>query len=161
MGRHKIDVEAHTSADTHTVYSLLRDGASWPTWSPLGSFRLEHEGDSEREGLGAIRLFKTGRTRSVERIVELVPDRRLSYELVSGLPLRGYRADVDLSPDGSGDGTTIHWRSSFDAKVPGTGWIYRLALQNFIGRTARGLADYAAQLPKMEAALTGGTPRPA
>ena len=146
MGRHKVDVEAHTSADASTVYALLRDGSTWPTWSPLGSFTLEREGSTEREGLGAIRIFTTGRTRSCEEIVELVPDRRLSYELRSGLPLRGYRADIDVEPDS--DGTTIRWRSSFDAKVPGTGWFYRLVLQNFIGRTARGLADYAARLPR-------------
>jgi hypothetical protein len=142
MGRKKIDVEATTSAPPGSVYALLRDGASWPKWSPIGSFTLDREGVDEPEGLGAIRIFKTGRTRSCERIVELVPDRRLSYELQSGLPLRGYRADVDLEPNG--DGTTIHWRSSFDAKVPGTGWFYRLVLENFIARTARGLAAYAA-----------------
>jgi uncharacterized protein YndB with AHSA1/START domain len=142
LGRKKIDVEATTSAPPSAVYALLRDGSSWPQWSPIGSFTLEREGTDEREGLGAIRIFKTGRTRSCERIVELVPDRRLSYALESGLPLRGYRADVDLEP--RGDGTTIHWRSSFEPKVPGTGWLYRLILQNFIGRTARGLAAYAA-----------------
>jgi uncharacterized protein YndB with AHSA1/START domain len=150
MGRHKIDIEAHSAADPHTVYDLLRDGATWPTWSPLGSFALDREGKDEREGLGAIRVFKTGRTTSCEEIVELVPDRRLSYALRSGLPLRGYRADIDLEADG--DGTTIHWRSSFDAKIPGTGWFYRLVLRNFIGRTARGLADHAGKLPRVDAA---------
>jgi hypothetical protein len=142
MGRKRIDVEATTSAAPSAVYALLRDGSTWPDWSPIGSFTLDKEGEAEREGLGAIRIFQTGRTRSCERIVELVPDQRLSYTLVSGLPLRGYRADVDLEPNGAG--TTIHWRSSFDPQVPGTGWFYRLLLQNFIGRTARGLAAYAA-----------------
>jgi uncharacterized protein YndB with AHSA1/START domain len=142
MGHKKIDVEATTSAPPSTVYALLRDGSTWPTWSPIGSFSLDREGASEREGLGAVRIFQTGRTRSCEEIIELVPDRRLSYTLLSGLPLRGYRADVDLEPRGSG--TTIHWRSSFDPKVPGTGWLYRLLLERFIARTARGLAAYAA-----------------
>jgi hypothetical protein len=159
MGHKQIDVTATTTARPSDVYALLRDGSTWPTWSPLGSFELEREGASEREGLGAIRIFKTGRTRSCEEIVELIPDRRLSYALRSGLPLRGYRADVDLEPiDG---GTTIHWRSSFDPKVPGTGWFYRLVLARFIARTARGLADYAATAPRVGSASTAGTPQPA
>jgi len=36
---------------------------------------------------------------------------------LSGLPLRDYRATIDLEAVGSG--TVLHWRASFDAKVPG------------------------------------------
>jgi uncharacterized protein YndB with AHSA1/START domain len=144
MGRHKIEQTATTSAPPSAVYALLRDGSTWPRWSPIGAFSLPREGAEEREGLGALRLFTTGRARSCEEIVELVENRRLSYELRSGLPLVGYRADVDLEPT-AGGGTTIHWRSSFDAKIPGTGWFYRMFLGAFIGRCARGLAAYAAE----------------
>src|SRR5262249_13407974 len=125
MGRQTIDEQTTTTAAASTVYALLRDGSTWPTWSPLGSFSLERPGRDEPEGLGALRLFTTGRTRSLEEIVELIPDRRLSYELRHGLPLRGYRADIDLSPAADGTGTAIRWHSSFEAKVPGTGWFYR------------------------------------
>jgi len=143
MGRQKIDKSATSTASPSTIYALLRDGSTWPKWSPLGSFSLEREGETEPEGLGALRLFTTGRTHSLEEIVELIPDRRLSYELRDGLPLRGYRANIDLDPLPDG-GTTIHWRSSFDAKVPGTGVFYRLFLALFIGRCVSGLAAYAA-----------------
>jgi hypothetical protein len=37
-------------------------------------------------------------SRAREEIVELIPDRRLSYVLLSGYPFRDYRADVDLEP---------------------------------------------------------------
>jgi hypothetical protein len=81
-------------------------------------------------------------------VVEVVPGRRFSYALLSGLPLRGYRANVDLTPaDG---GTTIHWRSSFTPKVPGTGWIFRWALGTFIQRCVDGLAAHAATLAGQE-----------
>jgi hypothetical protein len=136
-----IDVTARSRADAHTLYALLADGASWPAWSPIGSFELERPGESDREGVGAIRVFRTGRVTSRERLVELAPDRRLSYVLLSGLPLRGYRADVDLTPDGAG--TEIRWRSTFSAKVLGTGWLYRRILGRFIQRCADGLAARA------------------
>ena len=143
MGRQEISERAHTSAPPAAVYALLHDGATWPTWSPLGSFELRQEGRAGGESLDAIRVFRTGRTTTVERVAELVPDRRFSYELVSGIPIRGYRADVDLTPAADG-GTDIHWHSSFTAKVPGTGGIIRRSLGKFIGRTVEGLAAHAA-----------------
>jgi hypothetical protein len=138
----RIDASAHSSADAGAVYALLADGATWPTWSPIDSFTLERPGDTAREGVGAIRVFRTGRITSRERLVELVPGRRLSYVLLSGLPLRDYRADVDLTPNGTG--TDIRWRSSFTAKIPGTGWLYRRQLGRFIQRMVDGLAARAA-----------------
>lgn len=141
MPSQDIAVTATTPASPETVYALLRDGASWPGWSPLGSFELERPGETEPEGVGAIRVFRTGRVTTREQIVELVPERRLSYVLLSGLPIRNYRADVDLEP--AGDGTRIHWHSVFDPKLPGTGWLFRRQLTGFLQRTVDGLARRA------------------
>ncbi len=143
MAEQEISVRAWTAASPADVYALLRDGSTWPVWSPLDSFELEREGPEGGESLGARRIFRTGRTRSYEEIVELQPGRRFSYALLSGLPLRGYRADVDLEPrDG---GTEIHWHSHFRAKYPGTGRLYRATLGKFIQRCADGLAAYATE----------------
>ncbi|MET8999113.1 SRPBCC family protein [Amycolatopsis sp. NPDC004169] len=134
----RISVHASSAASAADLYALLRDGASWPKWSPLGSFELVREGEGEPEGLGAVRLFKTNGVRSYERIVALEPGRRFGYALEHGLPLRDYVAYVDLSPrDG---GTDIHWHSTFTPKIPGTGWFYRWFLGSFIKRVAAGLA---------------------
>ncbi|HEX5118938.1 MAG TPA: SRPBCC family protein [Pseudonocardiaceae bacterium] len=137
----EISVRVPTTASPHHLYELLRDGASWPVWSPINSFELRRPAEDEPEGLGAIRVFRTGRHTSVERVAELVPDKRFSYELVRGLPLRGYRADIDVETDG--DTAVIHWHSTFRPKVPGTGWIYQRALSKFIQQCAEGLARYA------------------
>ena len=76
-------------------------------------------------GPGAVRLFTTGRVKSRERVVERTPGEVFSYVLEAGLPLRDYRAVVTLAP--SRRRHVIRWRSTFQAKVPGTGWIYRRA----------------------------------
>ncbi|MGH3811920.1 MAG: SRPBCC family protein [Pseudonocardiaceae bacterium] len=89
--RQHVEVQVHTSADAATVYALLRDGATWPTWSPIDSFRLERAGDGEPEGPGAIRIFRKGRVTGRDQIVSLVPDRRFSYRHLTGLPVRDYR----------------------------------------------------------------------
>ena len=141
MRKQEIDQRAWTAAGPDAVYALLAEGATWPTWSGIDSFELEQPGDDGGESLNAIRAFHTGRTISRERLVELVPGRRLSYALLTGLPLNEYRADVDLTP--SEDGTAIRWHSTFFPKRRGTGWIYRLALGKFIKGCVNGLAERA------------------
>ncbi len=141
MGRQRIEHHATTTADPATVYALLRDGAGWPTWSPIESFELERPGTWEPEGLGAVRLFRSGRVTGHDEIVELIPDRRFSYTHTSNLPIRNYRADVDLEP--ISQGTAIRWVSAFDPKLPGTGWLMRRALDGFIAKLTDGLAEHA------------------
>jgi hypothetical protein len=138
MAQQVIDETATTAADPAAVYALLADGSTWPDWSPLGSFELLSPGDGTPEGLGAVRLFTTGRHRSRERVVTCQPGRAFAYELLAGLPLRDYKAVITLMP--LGDGTAINWRSTFRPKVPGTGWLYRRELGKFIRRTVEGLA---------------------
>jgi hypothetical protein len=138
-----ISKRAWTMASPAEVYRLLCDGATWPEWSPLESFTLEAEGPEGGESLGAIRVFTTGRATSREEIVALEPDRRFGYALLSGLPLRGYRAFVDLEPRHGG--TDIHWHSTFRAKLPGTGGLFRRFLGSFIERCVDGLAAYATE----------------
>ncbi|MET8847369.1 SRPBCC family protein [Amycolatopsis sp. NPDC004625] len=137
----RISVHVRTTASADAVYALLRDGAGWPTWSPLGSFELVRKGADEPEGLGAVRLFKTNGVRSYEKIVALEPGRRFGYALEHGLPLRDYVAYVDLTPQDGG--TDIHWHSTFTPKIPGTGWFYRWFLGSFVKRAAAGLAATA------------------
>ncbi len=148
MAEQVIDRTATTSGSPAAVYALLADGSTWPDWSPLGSFELIEPGEGSPEGIGAVRLFTTGRHRSRERVTERAPGQRFAYVLEAGLPLRDYTAVVTLLPD-HGGGTTINWRSTFQAKVPGSGWIYRRQLGAFIGRTVAGLAA-AARAPVPE-----------
>jgi hypothetical protein len=91
--------------------------------------------------VGAVRIFRTGRVSSKERLIIVRPNELFSYELISGLAIRDYAAVIRLQP--SGEGTTINWRSTFRAKVPGTGWLYHRQLGRFIGLTVNGLAAAA------------------
>ena len=142
MGEQRISARGRTTASPAAVYAALRDGSTWPEWaSTIDSFELERPGRDEREGLGAIRVWHSKRRKLREEIVELVPERRLSYTVLSGMAVRGYRADVDLTP--TADGTEIHWHSSFRAKVPGLGGVYRKALQEATDTFVPGLAAYA------------------
>lgn len=136
------EVQAQAACDAASVYRLLGDGTTWPDWSPIGSFRLEREGRDGGETAGAIRAFRTGTVTSREELLEVRPGESLSYRALSGLPIRGHRATVGLTPvDG---GTTITWHEEFEAKVPGTGWLLARFLRRFVQRCADGLAAHAA-----------------
>jgi hypothetical protein len=146
MALQVIDETVTTGADPAAVYALLADGATWPDWSPLGAFELLEPGAGTPEGLGAVRLFTTGRHRSRERVVTCEPGEAFAYELEAGLPLRDYKAVVTLTA--TADGTSINWRSTFRPQIPGTGWLYRRELGKFIRRTVEGLAATAGTSPR-------------
>jgi uncharacterized protein YndB with AHSA1/START domain len=148
MARHRIEHTAVTSADAATVYALLRDGATWPEWGPIDSFSLARHGADEPEGEGAVRELRSGRITGRDEIVELVPDRRLSYAHTSSLPVRDYRGDIDL--EAVPEGTRIRWVVAFDPKFPGTGPLLRRALDGFVAKLADGLARHAAEIAGAE-----------
>jgi hypothetical protein len=141
MARQRIEHRATTTADPATVYALLRDGATWPEWGPIDSFALERPGAGEPEGIGAVRVLRSGRVTGRDTIAELVADRRFSYTHASSLPVENYRGDVDLEPVAGG--TEIRWVSEFDAKIPGTGALMRRALDGFVAKLVSGLAQRA------------------
>jgi hypothetical protein len=136
-------VRAWSRANAPEVYRLLEKGATWPVWSPIGSFRLEREGAGGGEAVGAIRVFTTSGVRTREEVVALESDRALTYEQLSGLPIRAHRATVELTPQEGG--TTITWHEAFEPVIPGTGWLLHRFLRWFVQRCADGLAVYACE----------------
>jgi hypothetical protein len=108
-GRIRVAAMAISGGSPATVFSLLKDGSTWPEWAIFDSFELERPGRDEPYGIGAIRVFITKVSRAREEVVELIPNRRLSYVLLSGFPFRDYRAEVDIEGTESG-GSSIAWR---------------------------------------------------
>ncbi|ANN16302.1 hypothetical protein SD37_12015 [Amycolatopsis orientalis] len=137
----RISAKGHTSASPDAVYALLLDREHWPDWSPLGKFRLLEKGD--QNGLGAVGVFSTNGVNACEEVIALEPGKRFGYTLRKGMPLRDYRAYVDLTP--ARGGTDIHWHASFTAKIPGTGGLYRRFLGSFFGRMVDSLVARASR----------------
>jgi hypothetical protein len=76
-----------------------------------------------------------------EQIVASEPPTHHAYTTLSGNPVRNYRADVRLTPEG--DGTLIRWSATFAPLVPGTGRALEAFYRRLIGSFARRLARYA------------------
>jgi uncharacterized protein YndB with AHSA1/START domain len=143
----EVTAEATSSADPARVYALLKDGSTWPQWTIFKSHEIERPGDEEPLGVGSIRVFRTSYSEAHEKIVELRPSRRLSYELIRGLPLVDYHADVDLEPLADG-GTRILWRAQFRPRRLGAGWFWKWIMQRTVRQVSQNLADGAAN-PKI------------
>ena len=132
----QIDVHAQAQSSPQQVWTVLADTASWADWAPFDEVAIEqgHE-------LGEIRRLRSGRITTRERIVGFDPPRRYVYEIVSGLPIRDYVAEIVLSP--SQDGTQVRWQARFRAKVPGTGWVLKRLLQGVVQKGAGALVRRA------------------
>jgi hypothetical protein len=137
-----VEARAHSAADREAVWRLVADARGWSRWGAWQSAELEREGDPPAGGIGAVKALKRGRVVSREEVTEFEPPARFGYRLLSGLPLRGYEAQVTLAA-APGGGTDITWRSRFEPKIPLTGGLFRRALQRFTQDTAERLARAA------------------
>ena len=137
MGRWSFQVTTRCAAPVEVVWPLVAEAERWKEWSMLTGARLLRAGDPVPDGVGALRRFTIGGVGSQEEVVAWEAPHHLAYVLRKGFPVRNYRADVFLRPDG--EGTALTWRSTFDALVPGTGLLCREVLHWLIAAFARQL----------------------
>ena len=133
-----ISATAHSKADAATVFRVLKDAPNWPRWSMFDAVEFNRPGRDEPHGVGSIRTFITKISRSMEEVVELVPNRRLAYVLLAGLPFRDYRAVVEIEPEPTGSRVT--WSCSFYPKYVGTGWFWSIVMRRTLRRVSAQLA---------------------
>ena len=140
-------VSSRSAAAPSAVYALLVRAATWPSWSPITEAEVEGGADAGvPQAVGDVRVFRTGRAVSRERILDLEPDRRFVYDNVGGGVFRFYRGTVELAARADG-GTDISWTGEFTPKLPLTGWFWSWYLGRFMRRMADGLAAHAGDRP--------------
>ena len=135
--RREIVARGHSGKPIDAVWARLADAPTWKEWARFTVSDYEREGEPAPHGAGAIRRFGFPIYKSREQVLEFDPPHHLAYTLLSGLPLRDYRADVTLTE--AAGGTDIEWRSSFEAPWPGAFWQAFLAfsLRDFATRLAQ------------------------
>ncbi|MBL7498615.1 SRPBCC family protein [Frankia sp. CNm7] len=145
-GAQSYDLVVESDAPASAVFALLADGAGWSAWAGpfVGRSRWYRTGTPAPGGVGAIREVGRLPFLSREEILEYVPPRRLVYTILSGIPVRDYRATVDLDPL-PGGGTRISWRGSFVPAYRGTGPLLRLVAVTVVNSLARRLAAAASK----------------
>jgi uncharacterized protein YndB with AHSA1/START domain len=137
---------SRTAAPIEAVWPLIGEARRWREWSFLDRSELESEGDPAPDGVGAVRAFTRNGVGSKEEVLAWDPPHHLAYAIISGFPVRNYRADVVLtseppSGDATGGGTTVTWSVRFEPQVPGTGLVMAgvlcLLIQGFCSSVCR------------------------
>jgi uncharacterized protein YndB with AHSA1/START domain len=136
----EIDVSARARATPERVWGVLTDVEHWADWAPFDEISVE-----SGVGVGELRRVRSGRITTHERVVALEPPHRYVYEIVAGLPVRDYVAEILLSSRGE-DGTQVRWRARFRATIPGTGWVLKFLFVRVTARAADALVKHADQL---------------
>jgi len=142
-GRWSYRVEARSAAPVESVWPLLGEAGRWKEWSFLDRTGLETPGSPVPDGVGAVRRFTRFGVGSREEVVAYEPPHHLGYAVLSGFPVRHYRSDIVLAPDGPGGGTHLTWAGTFDEIVPGTGALLAWVLHRMIGSFATAVARHA------------------
>jgi uncharacterized protein YndB with AHSA1/START domain len=138
-GRLRVAAESVTNAAPQAVWALVADATRYPEWGPWSA--AGYRGTASHAP-GAVYWLRSasrayGRyVTTVERVEEIDEGRRIAYTVLGGMPVRGYRGEVTLTP--SPGGTRVSWATSWDKTLRG-----RLVW--------RGMRDF---LPTMLASLT-------
>lgn len=123
MSQLHVEAEQTAHATPEAVWALISDVARYPEWGPWSAAGYQRPGDDSPRGPGAIQWLRSSQrsylrhVTSVEQILEAEEGRKLAYTVVGGIPVRNYRAEVTLTPDG--DETRIRWEASWDPTPAG------------------------------------------
>src|SRR5215470_2462158 len=130
---HSYEVVVHTDASPARCFALISDATTWPQWAAavINHASWEREGEPPPGGPGAIRKVGRWPMFGREQMVVVDAPTHLGYTLLSGQPVRNYRADIYLAPDG--EGTHITWGGQFDPLIPGTGALVAAWFRRLIG----------------------------
>jgi len=112
-----VEAEGVAQAAPEVVWELVANADSYQEWGPWSASGYQGPASQAADGAGVIRWMRYGRTTTVERVLESEPHRRLAYAVVKGIPVRNYRAEVTLRPQG--EGTHIRWSATWDRTIPG------------------------------------------
>ena len=100
------------------AWEVLADHVGMTSWGPGLKVALTKEGSEDPNGVGAVRRISTPLPLPaiVEEVTAFDPERYLAYRALSGVPLRGYRGEVELT-DRDGQ-TWISYTVHADSRIP-------------------------------------------
>jgi uncharacterized protein YndB with AHSA1/START domain len=141
------ELERRVSAPVDIVWEVLTNHRAYATWGAVKSATLETEGAPDVNGVGAVRRLADGPLVIREKVLEFEPKKRFVYTVLSGPPVRDYRATVTLSPEvtGATSATRVRWSVAFRAKIPFTGILLRPVVKLIITTLLRKASVEAAR----------------
>jgi len=157
VGQLSVAAEQIARAKPEDVWELISDATRYPEWGPWSAAGYRRQGDTSPCGPGAVYWLRSAQRAylrhitTIEKILEADEGSRLVYAVVGGgMPVRNYRAEVTLTPEG--DGTRIRWAATWDETLLGR--LARRGLRTFFPSM---LADLVTAAEK-QAGSSRGTP---
>ena len=138
-------ISAHIPAPIDTVWKLVSHHEGFRDWTLLLTSKLKVQGSPHPDGVGAVRFLGAGPVGAIERVTQFDPPYHLAYELVRGLPIKGYVAHVNLKESPSGSGTDLVWTGAFQSAPGPTAPLFNAVLKAMIGHFIRGVKSAAAK----------------
>jgi uncharacterized protein YndB with AHSA1/START domain len=127
MTQLSVAAEGEARANPEVVWALIEDANAYARWGPWDDSGYQDSDAGATRGVGSIRWYRSGRTTTVEEVLEIEAGRRMVYTVIGGIPVRNYRAEVTLSP--SNGGTHILWAATWDKTMVGR--LVQRALRKF------------------------------
>ena len=132
------------SAPPEVVWEVMTDHQLYSRWSPSSRVDIEVEGSPDRNGVGAVRAFRTGPVSTREEVTAFDPPHRMAYRALGmPLPVRNYRSEMVLVGSEDGKSCDLHWDSWFEVVIPLTGGILRQLMASAVAKFAAGIAEEA------------------
>lgn len=118
MSRYTATATATIPRPVDHVWSVLADHEGMSSWGPGVTVILDRTGDSDRNGVGAVRRISAPGPMPaiIEEVVAFEPNAVLGYRARSGVPFKNYAGEVRLVPVEGG--TRIDYSVSLDERVP-------------------------------------------
>ena len=139
----------YIAAAPETVFGVLTDHRKYSELTPLRKAELEREGETDVNGVGAIRRLTVAGPPMREEVIAFEAPSRFSYTVLSGLPVRDHVGTVELSAaDG---GTRMVYAVRTQPTLPVVGFAVVAAIKQAI----KGLIDGVAKESERRAAAAG------
>lgn len=143
-----ITVRRTIGAPIERVFDVIADHANYKSFPGIKDSKLVREGNTEKNGLGAVREIDAGKAWFQEEITAYERPRRLDYLIVkSRPPLEHQGGSVRLEPHPGGCAVT--WTTTVGVKIPLIGALLDRLL---VPQLERGLAGTLRHIEKRLAA---------
>ncbi|MBV1860297.1 MAG: SRPBCC family protein [Nannocystaceae bacterium] len=137
-----VEQSVNTSASAERMWEVLTEHECMPRWFPaIRKVTLDPPGQTERNGLGAVRHVKALGPLVVEEVVEWDAPHRYAYVLLRGAPIRDHRGEVSVLETPQGARAT--WSIRFRPMIPLSGLVLRPVMNRLARNLLRGAARFA------------------
>ncbi|MGI9316343.1 MAG: SRPBCC family protein [bacterium] len=111
-------VEKMIEKDIHTLFDVLADHAGYARFRGVKAAKLLEPGETEENGLGALREIDLGTVKFVERITCFERPHRLDYKIEQSSPLPFKHELGSITLEQVDGGTKVVWVSRGTIAIP-------------------------------------------